>query len=220
MSESRRRNSRSTRNRPTDDELLDAARAVIAEHGADNSTMDMIARRGSTSRVTLYAHFGSRDDLVAKVIDRELDAFTTWMITAYDDSESIAYGARARYAVTSMFDYARRNPEGFRLLLGHRRGTETPGRRMHEVLEPRVASRLRQNYAERGADIGPSADTLASVLLGICRHVAHQAIIVEGADIDIACELAVAATTAVLRDVGPDLLLSLDRSLQDADPTG
>ncbi|MFF0818550.1 TetR/AcrR family transcriptional regulator [Rhodococcus sp. NPDC003318] len=204
---------RSTRNRPTDDELLDAARTVIAEVGAERATMDMLAESGGTTRVTLYAHFGSRDKLVARVIQRELDVFTSWMFAVYDDSEDMQFGPRARFTVESLFEYARRHPEGFRVLIGHREGTDDPGRRLYAVLVPKIADRLRANYAARGEPIGASADTLASLLLGISLDVAYRALIVDGADIDKACDLAVTATFAVLRDVRPEQLRAIDASL-------
>ncbi|NDZ97597.1 TetR/AcrR family transcriptional regulator [Streptomyces sp. SID6673] len=209
----RRTRGRSTRNRPTDKELLDAARSVIAEVGAERSTMDMIAERGGTTRVTLYAHFGSRDALVGMVLDRELGEFTDWMYAAYDDSEHMAYGARARHSVEATFEYARRNPDGFRILLGHRDEAEDPGRRLYKALEPRVAARLRSNYGTQGAKIAASADTLASLLIGISLDVAYRALIVDDADIDVACDLAVTATLAVLRDVRPEQLLAIDASM-------
>ncbi|AZG47534.1 TetR/AcrR family transcriptional regulator [Gordonia insulae] len=209
----RRTRGRSTRNRPTDDQLLDAARAVIAEVGAQRSTMDMIAERGGTTRVTLYAHFGSRDALVDQVIERELGEFTEWMYAAYDEIADEPYGARARHSVEATFEYARRNPEGLRILLGHRQEAQDPGRQLYQTLEPRVATRLRQNYATRGTEIAASADTLASLLIGISLDVAYRAVIVDDADIDAACDLAVTATMAVLRDVRPEQLLALDASL-------
>jgi AcrR family transcriptional regulator len=194
---------------------LDAARAVISEHGVERSTMDMIAERGGTTRVTLYAHFGSRDALVDRLIERELGNFTDWMAAAYDESEDWSYGARARHSVEATFDFARSNPEGLRLLLGHRQEAEDPGRRLYTTLEPRVAARLRQNYAERGAEIAASADTLASLLIGISLDVAYRALIVDRADIDVACEIAVSATLGVLRAVSPEQLLALDASLAE-----
>ncbi|GAC67520.1 TetR/AcrR family transcriptional regulator [Gordonia soli] len=207
------RPARSTRNRPTDSQLLDAARSVIADVGAERATMDMIAERGDTSRVTLYAHFGSRDALVERVIDREMAEFTGWMFAAYDDSTDMTHGARARHAVESLFAYARRHPEGLRVLLGHRHENDDPGRRLYQALEPRIAARLRENYAVGGAHIGASADTMSSLLLGISLDVAYRAIIVDGADIDAACDLAMTATLAVLRDVRSDQLLAIDESL-------
>lgn len=205
------RPARNTRNRPTDDELLDAACAVIAEVGAERTTMTAIAERGGTTRVTLYAHFGSRDELVNRVMTRELDTFTSFMFEVYDASEDMPYGARARYSVQALFDYARRHPAGLRVLIGHREGGSD--RRLYAALEPRIAARLRQNYSERGARIAASADTLASLLLGMSLDVAHRALIVDGAGVDEACDLAITATLAVLRDVRADQLRALDESL-------
>ncbi|QMU21400.1 TetR/AcrR family transcriptional regulator [Gordonia rubripertincta] len=208
------RPARSTRNRPTDEQLLDAACEVIAEVGADRATMTAIAERGGTTRVTLYAHFGSRDTLVARVINRELETFTSFMFRVYDESEDMPYGARARYSVQRLFDYARNHPAGLRVLMGHS-GDGGNNRRLYAALEPRISARLRKNYAERGADISAGADTLASLLLGMSLDVAHRALIVDGAGIDEACDLAITATMAVLRDVRPEQLQALDASLEE-----
>ncbi|WP_040801588.1 TetR/AcrR family transcriptional regulator [Nocardia higoensis] len=201
---------RSTRNRPTDTELLDAACAVMAEIGVDRATMDTIARRADTSRVTLYAHFGSRDALVDAVIERELDKLTTWMFDIYDHGETMHYGQRARYSIESLFDYARRHPRGFRVLLDNRYDDSPHGRRLAAALEPRIAEELRANYAERGTPIGTGADTLATMLLGISLDVAYRAVIVGGSDIDAACDLAVTASLAALRAIDPAQLRALD----------
>ncbi|MFW0793729.1 helix-turn-helix domain-containing protein [Gordonia sp. CPCC 205515] len=209
----RRKRKLNTRNRPTDAELLDAARAVVAEQGGERVTMDMIAEHAGTTRVTLYAHFGSRDELLERVIVRELDEFAAWMFAAYDEGLDMPFGARARHSVEATFEYARRNPEGLRVLLAHRQEAEDPGRRLYATLEPRVAARLRENYATRGANIAASADTLASLMIGMSLDIAYRALIVDGADIDAACDLAVTATLAVLRDVRPEQLLAIDASL-------
>ena len=119
-------------------------------------------------------------ELVNRVMTRELDTFTSFMFEVYDASEDMPYGARARYSVQALFDYARRHPAGLRVLIGHREGGSD--RRLYAALEPRIAARLRQNYAERGARIAASADTLASLLLGMSLDVAHRALIVEQVD--------------------------------------
>ncbi|MEO9326407.1 TetR/AcrR family transcriptional regulator [Gordonia aurantiaca] len=209
----RSRAGRSTRNRPSDDELLDAACEVIAEVGAERATMTAIAEHGGTTRVTLYAHFGSRDALVSQVISRELDTFTSFMFRIYDESDDMAYGARARHSVQGLFDYARRHPAGLRVLMGQTENGDG-NRRLYAALEPRIAARLRENYAEQGARIAAGADTLASLLLGMSLHVAHRALIVDGAGIDEACDIAITATLAVLRDVRPEQLQALDASLE------
>ncbi|MDL9938377.1 TetR/AcrR family transcriptional regulator [Gordonia sp. ABSL1-1] len=211
----RKPRNRSTRHRPTDDELLDAACAVIADVGSDRSTMDMIADRAGTSRVTLYAHFGSRESLVSRLIGRELDNFTTWMSSVYEHTDDMPYGARARRIVEALFDYARRHPDGLRVILGHRDNTD---RRLYAALEPKIAARLRTNYAQQGVEIGAGADTLASLLLVMSLDVAHRALFVDGADIDAACDLTVTATQAVLREVRPAQLTAIDRSVPGSGP--
>lgn len=183
---------------------------MIAEVGVDRATMDTIAQRADTSRVTLYAHFGSRDALVDAVIERELAALTTWMFEIYDNGETMSYGQRARYSIESLFDYARRHPEGFRVLLDNRYDDSHPGRRLSAALEPRIAERLRANYAERGTPIDGGADTLATMLLGISLDVAYRAVILAGADISTACDLAITASLAVLRAVDPEQLRAID----------
>ena len=70
-----------------------------------------------------------------------------------------------------------------------------------------------KHYAERGTRIAAGADALASLLLGMSLDVAHRALTVDGAGIDAACDLAITATMAVLRDVRPEQLQALDASL-------
>lgn len=207
---------RSTRNRPTDEELLDAALSVIADVGASRATMDMIAERADTSRVTLYAHFGSRDALVDAVIDRELRSLTEWKIAAYDKGDEMKYGEHARYSVESLFEYARRKPEGFRVLLTDRNEHGDPGRRLAGALEPKIAERLRAAYAARGERVDASVDIVASMLLGMTLDVAHRAVIVAGVSIDAASELAVSASMAVLRSIEIAHLHAIDESLANS----
>jgi AcrR family transcriptional regulator len=53
--------------------LLDAARAVFAEHGSDAS-LEEIARRAGVGIGTLYRHFPNRDTLVMAVFHETIDA--------------------------------------------------------------------------------------------------------------------------------------------------
>ncbi|WP_020106313.1 TetR/AcrR family transcriptional regulator [Nocardia sp. 348MFTsu5.1] len=204
---------RSTRNRPTDVELLDAALAVIADVGAGRATMDMIAARAGTSRVTLYAHFGSRDALVDAVLDREMKTLTRWKLKAYDEGDEMTYGDHTRYSVEVLFEYARRNPDGFRVLLTNRDQHRESARQFSAALEPKLAQRLRDAFAARGQTVGVGADVLASMLIGMTLDVAHRAVIVAGASIDTASELAVSSAMSVLRSVDVGQLQAVDRSL-------
>jgi AcrR family transcriptional regulator len=113
-------------------ELLDVARQVIAEQGADASLRD-IARRAGVGIGTLYRHFPTREDLLAAIISggvtrmaaraRDLavtippaDALATWLgelavrIGPYKGlpAESVIHGDSAlRTACEDMMDAGR-----------------------------------------------------------------------------------------------------------------
>ncbi|MDF8263024.1 TetR/AcrR family transcriptional regulator [Luteipulveratus flavus] len=55
-------------------EIVDAARAELVESGFDRLTMAAVARRAGASKETLYAWFGSREQLVAALIEDNADA--------------------------------------------------------------------------------------------------------------------------------------------------
>ena len=52
--------------------LLDAATAVFAEEGFEGATMEAIAARAGTTKPTLYARFGSKEELFAAVYEEVL----------------------------------------------------------------------------------------------------------------------------------------------------
>jgi AcrR family transcriptional regulator len=51
--------------------LLDAARCLIAEHGADEVTMDDIARAAGVGKGTVFRRFGSRAGLMTELLDED-----------------------------------------------------------------------------------------------------------------------------------------------------
>ncbi|MCG1053557.1 TetR/AcrR family transcriptional regulator [Mycetohabitans sp. B5] len=70
----------SSRGRPKDlvkrEAILDAARALLLEHGADVTT-SAIASQAGVAKATLFAHFPDKDDLIDAVIRRESDRTVT-----------------------------------------------------------------------------------------------------------------------------------------------
>jgi AcrR family transcriptional regulator len=64
-----------------DDELLEAALGQLLEFGVVRTTTDDIARAAGVNRTTLYRRLGSKDDIVAAVILREVGSLTEAMRT-------------------------------------------------------------------------------------------------------------------------------------------
>jgi AcrR family transcriptional regulator len=56
----------------TRDALLDAAEEVFVKRGVPGAAMEEIAAEAGFSRGAIYAHFGSKDDLLLAVMDRFL----------------------------------------------------------------------------------------------------------------------------------------------------
>lgn len=54
--------------------LLDTALTLFIEQGYAATTIDQIAQKAGTTRVTFYAHFPSRSELMRTVIDESLNA--------------------------------------------------------------------------------------------------------------------------------------------------
>src|SRR5262249_60902214 len=51
------------------DRILKAAKRVLLEKGLDASSMDDVADRAGTTKPTVYAHFKSKDELFAAVVE-------------------------------------------------------------------------------------------------------------------------------------------------------
>src|SRR5690606_18505157 len=57
---------------PARDRLLDAAESVLFSHGIRATPVDELLRQAEVSPATMYAHFGSKDALVAQALRRRL----------------------------------------------------------------------------------------------------------------------------------------------------
>ncbi len=59
----------------TDERILDAALWEIGAHGAKGATIDAIATRAGVGRITVFRRFGSKDELVQRLMVREVRGF-------------------------------------------------------------------------------------------------------------------------------------------------
>jgi AcrR family transcriptional regulator len=53
--------------------ILSVARTMFAHRGADNTTMDDLAKASGLGRRTIYTYFKTREELYLEVINREVD---------------------------------------------------------------------------------------------------------------------------------------------------
>jgi len=53
--------------------IIDAARELIAESGAHDTSLDAVARRAGSTRTTVYHQFGSREELLLAALNDALD---------------------------------------------------------------------------------------------------------------------------------------------------
>jgi AcrR family transcriptional regulator len=89
--------------------LLKAVAGAVAEAGPWNASMDMVARRAGMSKSGLYAHFKSRQDMMARLFitefDRIVDYVEAVMLSAQSPEEKLYL------AIISIANYLRASPE-------------------------------------------------------------------------------------------------------------
>lgn len=82
--------------------VLDASVAIITEEGWDQLSMTKVAHRSGIPRQSLYKEIGTKSELGAAVVHREVDRFLKGVregIAAHPDSIEDGLGAAARFAL-------------------------------------------------------------------------------------------------------------------------
>lgn len=65
-------------------QLLDVAEAVFAEHGYQDTTMELVAAKAGITKPVIYDHFGSKENLLVKVVARAREDLLTSTKEALD----------------------------------------------------------------------------------------------------------------------------------------
>jgi AcrR family transcriptional regulator len=204
---------RSPAARPSDDELLDAARAVFAERGYTQATMDLIADRADSTKPTLYAHFGDKAALFRATVTREAAALRNWVFTAYETAGSRPLEDRVRLSVMAMFSYAGAHRESFRLLFDSAVDEMSDERRaLADTIATHVVTRVREHLLTHGRTPGPGAELLAAMMVGLVGRAAMHVSHTPGVDPLAAGELATGFVMAALRGLDPVLLDRVDEA--------
>ncbi len=211
---------RSPAARPTDDELLDAARAVFAERGFKQATMEAIAERANSTKPTLYAHFGDKLALYRATIAREAAALRQWVIAAYESAATLPVDQQVHAYVMALFDYATAHSDSFRMLFDSTVDEMSPVRRnLVDTITGRVAEQIRRYLAAHGRCSGPSSELLAAMMVGIVGKAAAYTLRADRPDPVAVGEFATSFIMAALRHLDLTLLDAIDRAACPASVT-
>ncbi|MTV25541.1 TetR/AcrR family transcriptional regulator [Nitriliruptoraceae bacterium ZYF776] len=103
----------------SEDQILDAGLARVAEGGPGALTVTAVARRIGAPSGSIYHRFGSRDLLAGHLWLRTVEAFQAAWLDALDGSDEPL--ERARRGAAQVLTWSAANPDGARLLVRHRR---------------------------------------------------------------------------------------------------
>ncbi|MGH9048241.1 MAG: TetR/AcrR family transcriptional regulator [Acidimicrobiia bacterium] len=107
-----------TRSRPLPraerrDAILRGAADAFARAGYAATSMEDIAAASGITKLIVYRHFGSKEELYRAVLQRVFDRLAELFLAGYADGPSSGLGAR------SLLTVAREDPAAFRLLWQH-----------------------------------------------------------------------------------------------------
>ncbi len=81
-------------------ELIDAAMRVFYKHGFGASSLDDILNEGGVSRMTLYNHFKSKDELILAALRRRDEIFRNKLMKYVDSKSKVP-----RERIAALFDF-------------------------------------------------------------------------------------------------------------------
>jgi AcrR family transcriptional regulator len=194
----------SARQKLTDDAILDAACTVFAAEGFDRTTMTAIAVRAGTTKPTLYARVGSKEQIFEAAVKREYDLLVTQLFTAYDTRAEEPFRQSLHRWTAAYFDFVRDRPDGFRLQSEGERhaAAATIIRRADDRIIARIAELIAQ---VSGRATGAGERLVAAMIAGMLTWCAREAV-GSGVELDAACALCESYLYTALRTLDLDLV--------------
>ena len=186
--------------RPTEDQMLDAACAVFAAQGFANASMEAIAARAGTTKPTLYARFGAKDQLFARAVRREHELLNSWIAKAYAAGPDEPFRQRLHRWVAVYFDFVRERPDGFRLTFeGERHAAAAAA--IEQATRERIGRIAGLVAQVSGRPAGGGPRVVAAAIVGMMRWCAHEAVIDPALGLDRIAVLAEHMVYAMMRDL-------------------
>ncbi|MEU8319471.1 TetR/AcrR family transcriptional regulator [Nonomuraea sp. NPDC048881] len=151
------------------DAILEAARVVLGER--PDASVEEIATTANVTRQTVYAHFPSRDALLAALIESAAAEYAALLDAAGLDTAPPA-DALARF-LDAGWQFLRRHPLLLDLTVSraHRPADDDP----HDVVPPRLERLVRRGQDTGDFDRSPPAAWLAAAVIGL-QHAAAEEI--------------------------------------------
>jgi AcrR family transcriptional regulator len=206
------------------DELLDATAHLVVEDGFDAVSISSIAMKAVVSEDQVLAHFGSLEDLLVAMLDRETDRVWVSILDDLDrDSRGGLLSHIYRYTISGVYE----NPVIRALYLADRDGLNTIMRSTHGFAYVSGFG-VRTEFIQRMKDVGMvrpevDAERLAAVLAAIS---AGAALTAPNSQLDLVnaglVDLLSASVDADVQDTAPGKAAFVDyaMSLLRPDPRG
>jgi len=194
------------RQRFTDEALLDAAARVFYARGYHAAQMTDLAEAAGTTKPTLYARLGSKQELYIRVLEREAGLLTAFLYSSYENAARRPLSEMIEISMLAFFRYARDRRAGFELLF--RGEPSAPGQQVGERAMQQVTAELAKLFADfnhrAGRPDSPADPLLAAAGVGVARQVCQYALD-HGHDLETAGALASSFTEAGLRGISSSL---------------
>jgi AcrR family transcriptional regulator len=190
------------------EDLLDAARAVFQDEGYSAAQIADIARRAGTTKPTLYARLGSKDEIYLQVVQREAELFGRWIAEAYGRATELPLGELAAVGMQPLFRFAAERPEGFDLLFRGDKTGDRPASLRRDVVNGvtrELTALIERRQQAFGPALGPAAEGLAAACVGVALQVCEHAV-EHGHDLEDARQLAARFVESAFRALDFDAL--------------
>ena len=161
---------RSERRARTRAQLLEAAASVYAERGLDGATLDDVAERAGFTKGAVYDHFGSKENLLAALLDEYLTGEISAQVELFDATQETT--ERPRVGADRWIAHVAEDPNAFRLFVE----AWVKGQRDEEMRERIVdgfdawRAMFRRFGTERAAELGaeiPGLEHVPNVMLAL-----------------------------------------------------
>ncbi|YAL82769.1 TetR/AcrR family transcriptional regulator [Dermacoccaceae bacterium W4C1] len=151
------------------EQLLQVGRAVFAERGVANATVEEIASAAGVTKPVVYEHFGGKEGLYAVVVDREMQALLDLIGGAL--APDLNGRPLVTRAIVAAMDYVEQRPDGFRVLTRDSptwHGTDRLGSLLADIGE-QVEAMLARDFSQ--TILNPQyAQLYAQMLMGIIAY--------------------------------------------------